>query len=75
MSMPNRTARKAAAITDTTSKSRTSANKAVTGSDKPAAGAGSNRVAKPTLGRNIGNKDRGPVYEVPKPIRPKPVKK
>lgn len=61
MSMPNRTARKAATITDTTSKSH-----------KPAAGTG---PAKPILGRNIGNKDKGPVYEVPKPVRPKPVKK
>lgn len=36
---------------------------------------GNNRIAKPTLGRSIGNKGKGPVYEVPKPVRPKTVKK
>lgn len=63
MSMPNRAARKAAAITDTASKTRTSA------------GIGSNRVARTIQSHDMGGKDRGPVYKAPKPVRPKPVKK
>ena len=75
MSTPNRTTRKSAAITGAANKARTAAGKAVTRPDKPIAGTGANRIAKPTLGRSIGNKGKGPVYEVPKPVRPKPVKK
>lgn len=75
MSTPNRTMQRSAAIEKTTNKARTSAGKAVTRPDKPVAGTGANRIAKPTLGRNIGNKGKGHVYEVPKPVRPKPVKK
>lgn len=75
MSTPNRTARKTAAINSTANKARTSAGKAVTSPGKPIAGTGSNRIAKPTLGRSVGNKGKGPVYEVPKPVRPRAVKK
>lgn len=75
MSTPNRTARKSTAITGTANKARTAAGKAVTRPDKPIAGTGNNRIAKPTLCRSIGNKGKGPVYVVPKPIRAKTVKK
>ena len=75
MSTPNRTARKAAAITGTANKARTAAGKATTRPDKPIAYPHANRIAKPTLGHSIGSEGKGPVYEVPKPVRPKPVKK
>ena len=75
MSTPNRTVRKSAAITGAANKARTAAGKATTRPDKPIAGTGTGRVAKPTLGRNIGSKGKGPVYEVPKPVRPRTVKK
>ena len=96
MSTPNRTVRKSAAITGAANKARTAAGKAVTRPDKPIAGTGANRIAKPTLGLQLGNKGgaprseskikqaaggsltatkQGPVYEVPKPVRPRPQKK
>lgn len=75
MSTPNRTARKSAAITGTANKARTAAGKAVTRPGKSIAGTGSNRIAKPTLDRSVGNKGKGPVYEVPKPVKPRAVKK
>lgn len=75
MSTPNRTARKAAAITSTANKARTAAGKAITRPDKPIAYPRANRIAKPTLGLQLGNKGKGPVYEVPKPVRPNPKKK
>lgn len=75
MSVPNRTARKAAAIDTTANKARTAAGRATTKPGGPVAGTGPSRIAKPTLGARLGSKDREPVYEVPKPVRPKPVKK
>lgn len=75
MSTPNRAARKSAAINTTANKARTSAGKATTRPGKPIAGTGTGRVAKPTLGRTIGNKGREPVYEVPKPVKPRTAKK
>ena len=75
MSVPNRTARKAAAIDTTANKARTAAGRATTKPGGPVAGTGPSRIAKPTLGRNTGNKGKGPVYEVPKPVRPNPKKK
>ncbi len=76
MSTANRSARKAAAITDTANKARTAAGKVTRPGirpDRPVAGTGAKRIARPSLGRSI--RGRGPVYEVPRPVRPKPVKK
>lgn len=100
MSTANRSARKAAAITSTANKARTTADKSAGRVTRPALGrsAGSDgkepvygisrpgirtdqpvksttakRIARPSLGRRIGGK--GPIYEVPKPVRIKHVKK
>lgn len=75
MSTPNRTARKSAAIDTMANKASSYAGKAVTQPGKPVRGTGSNRIAKPTLGSGIGGKDREPVYQVPKPVKPRTVKK
>ena len=75
MSTPNRSARKAAAIDTTANKARTAAGKAVTKPGRSTAGTGTSRIAKPTRGLQLGGKGKGPVYEVPKPVKPKPVKK
>lgn len=72
MSKPDRTVKKSAAISSAATKAPASAGKAVTGSGKSAAGTGVSRITKPTLGRSTG---KGPVYETPKPVQPRRVKK
>lgn len=75
MSTPNRTARKAAAINTTAAKARTSAGRATTKAGSSLDGSVGNRPVEPVVGKTIGGKGKGPAYEVPKPIRPKAVKK
>ena len=75
MSTPNRTAGKAAAINTTAAKARTSAGRATTKAGSSVVGDPGNRPAKPVVGKTIGGKGKDPVYEVPKPIKPKPMKK
>ncbi len=75
MSTPNRTARKAAAINTAAAKARTSAGRATTKAGSSAVGDLGRRPVKPVVGKVIGSKGKAPVYEVPKPIKPKPAKK
>lgn len=72
MSKPDRTVKKVCGHQLRSNQGPASAGKAVTGSGKSAAGTGVSRITKPALGRSTG---KGPVYETPKPVQPRRVKK
>ena len=75
MRTPNRTARKSAAITRAANKAGAIAGKTITTPGNAIDRTEFDRIKKQTMGRSAGNKGKGPAYPVPKPVKPRAVKK
>lgn len=74
MSMPNRTVKKAAAISSA-ERAATQPPKTVKRPGGAAVPPDPRKVAKPTMGRGAARNAGKPVYRVPAPVKPKPMKK